>query len=680
MAQFRTGAAFRRHGANGAPQVLLADTLANPYIEEEHLGSLYETISEERRSANILKKTTPVMVAIGNPPYKEQAITFGGWVVEGHREAGQDPILDDWKPPADWGVSGHVFNMHNLLVYFWRWATWKVFEHSEIDIGDRPGVVCFVTTAAWLNGPGFQKMRSWLRERCSEIWVVSLSPEGFRGIASSLVFEETQHEVAVVCAARATSTDTTPADVWFREVSPGHRKDKFLEFETISIEDSRSWIECPTESRAPFKPAGKDIWLSCPAIHDLLPWSSPGVLANRPWPTSPDPDTLKQRWRALITEANHEHKRTLFKETRDRKIDRTVPTGLAGYPPNTTLISEETNQSCLAPVPLGRRSFDRHWIIPDKRVLDSPRPPLWEVLSDQQIYLTCIQNDHPKNGPAVTITHLLPGLDHYHNRGGRAFPLWRDNTATHANVTPGLVRHLSGLLDADITPLDMFAYIAALCAHPAYTKWFNSVSVHTPGLRIPLTADNELWSRAVNIGRRVIWGHTLGERCIDAEDNRPPGRFRVPDGPRLHAETGEGTHNRAIPYDSDKEQLRIGDGVFTNVNPAVAGYEISGKNVIRYWFNYRKAPSKRPSEKTLEGIIPAGWRPEWDIELLDILNALTALVDLEPAQSDLLSAVVNGPQIAIQNLTAAKVLPAPKEATENPKVTTKTTTNQPGLL
>ncbi len=159
-----------------------------------------------------------------------------------------------------------------------------------------------------------------------------------------------------------------------------------------------------------------------------------------------------------------------------------------------------------------------------------------------------------------------------------------------------------------------------------------------------------------------------------------PGRFRVPDGPRLHAETGEGTHNRAIPYDSDKEQLRIGDGVFTNVKPAVAGYEISGKNVIRYWFNYRKAPPKRPSEKTLEGIIPAGWRPEWDIELLDILNALTALVDLEPAQSELLTAVVNGPQIAIQNLTAAKVLPAPKEATESPKAATKTTTNQPALL
>ena len=138
VAQFRTGVALRRHGVEAAPRVLLTDTLANPYIEEEHLGSLYETLSEERRSANNLKKVTPVMVAIGNPPYKEKAKGLGGWVVEGHQEAGQDPILNNWKPPTDWGVGRLVANMHNLLVYFWRWATWKVFENSRIDQGDRP--------------------------------------------------------------------------------------------------------------------------------------------------------------------------------------------------------------------------------------------------------------------------------------------------------------------------------------------------------------------------------------------------------------------------------------------------------------------------------------------------------------------------------------------------------------
>ena len=217
-----------------------------------------------------------------------------------------------------------------------------------------------------------------------------------------------------------------------------------------------------------------------------------------------------------------------------------------------------------------------------------------------------------------------------------------------------------------------------MCAHPAYTEWFNSVSVHTPGLRIPLTADNKLWSRAVKVGRRVIWAQTFGEHCVDPEEDRPPGRIRLPDGPRLDIETGEGTQNRNVDYHTDEEQLRIGDGVFTNVKPAVAGYEISAKNVIRYWFNYRKTPRKRPP--TLEGINPAGWRSDWDIELLDILNALTALVDVEPAQAGLLTAVIDGPHITTQNLTDAGLLPPPEEATKAPKVVAKTASNQTPLL
>ena len=111
VAQFRTGARFRSHGVGSAPRVLLTDTLANPYIEQEHLGSIYEPISRERRAANDLKKSTPVMVAIGNPPYRERAKGLGGWVEHGNPATKQEPILDDWKPPADWGVGRHVKNM-----------------------------------------------------------------------------------------------------------------------------------------------------------------------------------------------------------------------------------------------------------------------------------------------------------------------------------------------------------------------------------------------------------------------------------------------------------------------------------------------------------------------------------------------------------------------------------------
>ena len=673
VAQFRTGARFRRHGVGSAPRVLLADTLANPYAEEEHLGSIYEPISRERRAANELKKSAPVMVAIGNPPYRERAKGLGGWVEHGKPDTKEPSILDDWKPPADWDVGAHVFNMSNLLVYFWRWATWKVLENSGNDGGESPGVVCFVTTAAWLSGNGFQGIRSWLRHWCSEIWVVSLSPEGHQPDVPTRMFEQVQHEIAVVCAVRSLNTDESAATVRFREIAPGNRAAKFAELAAIGITDDspRAWTECPNEWRASFKPAGQHIWRTCPSLHDLLPWSSPGVLANRGWPTAQDSDTLERRWNELVAETDEERKKSLFKETRDRKILRSFKTNLPGCPQDAeTPISRET-RPCPAPIRLAWRSFDRQWIIPDKRVLDVPRPSLWEVRGDRQIHLTCIEDDHPDNGPAVTFTHLMPGLHHYHGRGGRAFPLWRDSTTTAPNVTPGLLGHLGALFDTNATPEDLLAYVAAVCAHPAYTAWFNDVSPHTPGLRIPVTADVDYWSMAVGVGRRVIWAQTFGERYVDSSDGRPAGQIRVDNRPLSRSETGEGTLNRALTYDAERQELRIGNGVFANVSPEVHGYEVSGRNVIKSWFNYRKASKGTQNPDSLESIAPAGWRPEWDIELLDILNALTALVALEPEQAGLLEEIIDGPQITVDDLTAAGVLPVPAEAKKAPAVARK---------
>ncbi len=683
VAQFRTGARFRRHDVDRAPSVLLADTLADPYTEEVRLGSIYEPISRERRAANHLKATTPVMVAIGNPPYRERARGLGGWVESGNEDAKQAAILDDWKPPADWGVSTHVKNMSNLLIYFWRWATWKVLENSRNETSNRPGVVCFVTTAPWLSGDGFQKMRSWLRRWCSEIWVVSLSPEGHQPDVRTRIFEGVQHEITVVCAVRSPHTDGTPAAVRFREVAPGNCSAKFIELDKIEITDAapQSWIDCPNGWRAPFKPEGMEIWRSCPSIQDLLPWTASGVLAQRGWPTSTDSNTLRQRWDEFVGESNRERKQTLFKETDSRTIDRKFAGNLPGCPDGGTAtpMSEEKGP-CPTPIRLGWRSFDRHWIIPDRRVLDRPAPPLWAVRSDEQTYLTCIQNDHPTTGPAVTFTHVLPGLDHYHGRGGRVFPLWRDGTASIPNVTPGLVEYLGSSFAANVEPEELLAYIAGVCAHPTYTAWFNEVSPHTSGLRVPLTGDGDYWAMAVALGRRVIWAHTFGERYVDTNGERPAGRIRLAGGPRLRAETGVGKLNRTLDYSAEQRELRIGDGIFENVTPAVHGYEISGKNVIRNWFNYRRAGTGSSDPESLESITPDGWRPEWDIELLDILNALTALVALEPEQTELLAAIIDGPLITVEDLTVAEVLPVPPEAKKAPTVAKKTSPTQTSLI
>jgi len=71
VAQFRTAAAYARHAAGGAPTVLLADTLDDPYQASEVLAlPTLQAITAQRRTANKVKTETPVMVAIGNPPYR----------------------------------------------------------------------------------------------------------------------------------------------------------------------------------------------------------------------------------------------------------------------------------------------------------------------------------------------------------------------------------------------------------------------------------------------------------------------------------------------------------------------------------------------------------------------------------------------------------------------------------
>jgi hypothetical protein len=157
---------------------------------------------------------------IGNPPYKEKAKRRGGWI-EGRqdvqalraRRSGAAPPapMDLWSPPVGWGVGAHAKHLKNLYVYFWRWATLKVFGsgHREAVGGnkDGSGIICFITVAGFLNGPGFQKMREELRRDCAAIWVVDCSPEGHQPDVNTRIFQGVQQPVCIVLAARTPNKD-----------------------------------------------------------------------------------------------------------------------------------------------------------------------------------------------------------------------------------------------------------------------------------------------------------------------------------------------------------------------------------------------------------------------------------------------------------------------------------------
>ena len=188
--------------------------------------------------ANRIKREEPITVVIGNPPYKEKAKGRGGWIegrqdveaLRARRSGAASPApMDLWTPPVGWGVGAHAKHLKNLYVYFWRWATLKVFGsgHREAVGGnkDGSGIICFITVAGFLNGPGFQKMREDLRRDCAAIWVIDCSPEGHQPDVNTRIFQGVQQPVCIVLAARTPNKDrSTPAKLKFMALPKGHRE------------------------------------------------------------------------------------------------------------------------------------------------------------------------------------------------------------------------------------------------------------------------------------------------------------------------------------------------------------------------------------------------------------------------------------------------------------------------
>ena len=252
-------------------------------------------------------------------------------------------------------------------------------------------------------------------------------------------------------------------------------------------------------------------------------------------------------------------------------------------------------------------------------------------------------------------------MHHYHGRGGRAIPLWANVAATQPNVCQALLSELSLLYGRELSAEDVFAYIAAVAAHPGYTARF-AKDLAQPGLRIPITADAALFDEAAALGREIVWLHTFGERFADGKD-RPSSPPRIANGPLIPADGAIPLAAEKFPdemrYDAAKQRLYVGEGFIDRVPPAVWAYEVSGMPVLKQWFSYRKKDRSRPiigdrrPPSPLGDIQPDHWLPEYTSELINVLNVLARLVALEPRQADLLERIVTGPTHGVDVLGGA---------------------------
>lgn len=649
VAQMRISQTLRTHDSHTQLNDLrlhLNDTLADPWSHTTLFGGAgADVLRRETEAANHIKKDEQVTVVIGNPPDREDAQGEGGWIEKGSVGHGP-PLLDRFRLRGANGV--YEKKLKNLYVYFWRWATYKVFEQHRPS--HHRGIVCFVTTAGFLRGPGFKGMREYLRSTCSEGWIIDLTPEGKQPPVRTRFFPGVQQELAIALFVRRHDSATRAlAPVHYTAVT-GTREEKQAQLAELHIGAS-GWQPCHSEAQEPFTPAPTTRWADFPALGDILPWSRQGMQTKRTWVYGTEEETLQLRWRRLIHEPDTETKRTLFSESRDRKIGSTVTHRLPGQP-GRPLTDERGDRPTLKRIL--HRSFDRQWVIADSRVIDYPRPGLWDADHEDQLFLIEQHSRPIKSGPAVIFSTLIPDMHCFNNDGGRVLPLRHADGLP--NLAPGLLEHLANAYGvAPILANDLAAYIAGISAHPAFTQRF-SKELNSPGVRIPITADRDLWLDAVHIGYELIQISTFGESF---SSGKPEVRDSEGEPVTYAVRVDPSNLPTSLSYDPECKTLLIGTGVFRGVTERMRHYDVGGRNILDSWFAARCGKPKGRNISDLDWVRSERWKPRWSSELIEILKALQHLTRLEPSQASLLEHVLSGPLIDVAELTRRGVLQSP---------------------
>ncbi len=672
VSELRVSRALSDRGAtlpDGGMHVYLTDTLESPNTELPSLSFALKLIGEQHAKAQRVKSEVPVIVCLGNPPYdrhpavdwktEDNLSPYGGWVRFGDPLA--DNIVKDKRgksrelktakarlkrrqqlailrnfvdPVKEAGHGGHLKNLYNLYVYFWRWALWKVFEQKPAS---GPGVVSFITASSYLYGNAFVGIREHLRRHCDEIWILDLGGEGRGPRRSDNVFA-IQTPVAIAVAMRTEEAkQDTPAMVHYFRIEGTH-DEKLATLDSITRFSAVAWQDCPADWQAPFLPAGRGMYFGWPLLTDLMPWQHSGVQLKRTWPIAPDVENLEQRWRGLL---NAENRSEAFHGTGDREVHGTYHIALTEVNDSTPISDLPSDTSMPEVQRYAHRSFDRRYIIADGRLISRPRPELWRAHGEHQMYVTSLLTSSPLGaGPALTACATIPDLHHFRGSYGAkdTIPLYRTPDTSETNILPCLLEILGAAYQRTVTPEDFLAYVYGVLAQPAFTESF-AAELETQELRAPITKDAALFEQVCAIGARLLWLHTYGERFVPEGEQHG----RVPSGVArcTNAIPGDiADYPETFSYIDTTRALHIGEGVFAPVAPEVYEFEVSGLKVVQSWLNYRMRNGAGRKSSPLDDIRPVRWTSTFTTELLELLWVLEATVAIYPEQERLLKTVV----------------------------------------
>lgn len=563
---------YRMHHALGAMRanerigVFLADTLSEPGAAAPtgQLGFVTENIRTERREADRIKRTQPILAIIGNPPYRrlesgETNELVGRWM---------NDLWDDLKSPvrdAGWGNQLNTFP--ELSVAFWRWAIWKMFESENAP---RRGVVAFISNRTFLAGKPYAGLRKMLREKFDRIEIIDLRGDVRRGERAGVENDQGVFNIQV-------GTAITIAIAEGKKRKPGLANVTYLDTWGQELFSRRSKLDWLTEGSETGSRVG-----AVPLDRSILDDMKPAPFENGEWTS--------------ITSA-FGFQRSGLQSKRDDLVYSTSNEGLAAKISNFLSLSGETAkaafhdsrdrkyQNALSKtfdssliVRTSYRPLDARFLYNDMAFGDYLRPELQAAWGASNLCLYAMPFATGA-GPAVWCHGQLPDYHAFRGSyGGYAFPL-NDNRPGHgpSNVSPALLVGLALAYGEDVSAAETFDAILCLLSAQSYTLRF-AEDLEDTFPHIPFPSDLATFRDAAALGAQIRAVETFA---------RPPGAtFLTRATARVETEA-TGVLSASDWRNGDIFLCENGSGRVSGVPLAVWDFAVSGYRVLPRWLKGR---------------------------------------------------------------------------------------------
>jgi predicted helicase len=560
------------------PGFYLTNTLEMKTLETTNLP-LMSALSEESHLAETVKKETPILVILGNPPYSVSSMNKSDFIEEAMKiykedvkdETNIQPLSDDY-------------------IKFIRFAHWKI-DQSKI------GIIGMITNNSYLSGLIHRGMRKKLLERFDEIYILNLhgyytekSPEDNK---DENVFEITQG-VSISLFIKY-GENKGLGKVYYKDIF-GTREEKYAFLETHSFQTT-DWKELnPTDPYYFF--VEKDfsmqkVYNKFISVKETFNKFGSGVKTHRDeFVVGFTKEEVEQKMLIFTSDLSDETvKESLnLKDTRDWKFktarEKVKKIDWRDYIRQYAYRPFDIRYICYLQdlIDQGSDRWDLMQNFFEENLGLIVRRTVENTLNWRQIFVSeCVVDINFLSAQ----TYVFPL--YLYASSNKKYPeentLHKENIEQNArvpNLNAVLIRNLKETHKINITPEQVFYYIYAVLYSNIYrTKYAEFLKIDFP--KIPFTSDYEIFNSMAEFGKQLIELHLLSS----SELSNPISKFR-----------GQGSSVvEKVRYDPEEKRVYINkDNYFDNVEQEVYNYQIGAYQVCDKWLKDRKGRTLSLSE------------------------------------------------------------------------------------